>query len=1258
MKEKALKRISGVFLSCVMAITALPCGMFEPVREVCAAEPTNNDDFTTIFIESSNYSDFFRYIEADGNYRIVLHVDIDERIGSEGDVNSPYVWYWKTFGQGVKEIELLGHDIDLKNDRIRKASEEEYMYMFNVPEGAKVVINDRYDSGTIHYDGTLREGSSYSRSHYLEQRSIFGVSGELTVNAGNIIAGRVNKGGNGASGYYKRQINGNGIFVDAGGRLNINGGTIAGRGFKPDRRTRNSAIRGGNCEIYINDGIFWGNGGADVLTVTDQTDLYIKSGYFNTDDEECVMYSDDDFYDTNYGDIGIPSYAALRYKDYSKVYKKGKEMSVSELLDEDNIRYTSARIEIKPIDRMTYVYYSKGNNFTQASGDLSLEWDKVTPLRFYLFGSDLYFFKMKFYENIKHYSNPNTVYSISDSPFGDAIDPSLENIKIPDSRNTYEKYVTVGTGLLPSAHYIDLKELPSSALDKLQFGKTYYLRISSSEEYSSTHDYNINFVSKGLIKIKIAENNVTMPSLNMGVKYEFDGTTSPNSVTLIPTGDGTAQSLDKLLSKGAATKYEVSYTYYDKSNTRRTHTVSSDSGSNLQIQINDIRRGASTVTYSVKLYYGSSVLGEKSVSTTVVYVPNMTTSPEATNGRVLVKAGTSVTLSNDSSLTTGVFYSKNGTKVSMGKASYTITDVGADQGIYSIGYTYNGTDYPSGKAVYIGLNDTGDRQLGLGVSSTTCTITKDTDATPTFTAKATGTDWGTMKYYYWYIESVPSDLEDTGLTVIQRKKTTTTDKTVSITLGELFSVTNHSTIFTEGKYVIRCEATNTAGQKVSSQTATVTVKRPPTDMQLLWNNNDIAGSGVAFESENGTLTVTPKLVPDNSTNTSGITFTSLDPDKATVTPNGVLTAKHYGKTTIVAVCNSTSISKSFDVYVPRTEYSVNIPEDYLEAEVGKVPYQGVISTSDGYTAQLKWAYYYSSGVGSNLPANEPFKGENSYVPFVEIYPDKGTAYPSEYNTQINAYFYKDSDIDITVNGQTYYGAGRLYTNSDYTYGLPVSQGNSSEDRIKLYLPHTDVLIDPHDEYMDEINIDFTVPNAGDVPVEENYICLGDNVAIKSDNIKLISDSIKEVTDVSTTYDNINSNDACTDFNGTFEAGKTYRYYMFLIISDNAQSADGGKVYLADNVNINVSNAARYSASNERTYAQICVYFKPNGDYAILRGDVDLDGDVDNTDAALVLKYINGTINLTMSQKTAARSADGNTEIDMRDAIAILKNKTV
>ena len=64
------------------------------------------------------------------------------------------------------------------------------------------------------------------------------------------------------------------------------------------------------------------------------------------------------------------------------------------------------------------------------------------------------------------------------------------------------------------------------------------------------------------------------------------------------------------------------------------------------------------------------------------------------------------------------------------------------------------------------------------------------------------------------------------------------------------------------------------------------------------------------------------------------------------------------------------------------------------------------------------------------------------------------------------------------------------------------------------------------------------------------------------------------------------------------------------------------------------------------------------DYTVIRGDVDLDGDVDDTDAALVLKYINGTISLTMSQKTAARAADGNTEIDIRDAIAILKNKTV
>lgn len=57
------------------------------------------------------------------------------------------------------------------------------------------------------------------------------------------------------------------------------------------------------------------------------------------------------------------------------------------------------------------------------------------------------------------------------------------------------------------------------------------------------------------------------------------------------------------------------------------------------------------------------------------------------------------------------------------------------------------------------------------------------------------------------------------------------------------------------------------------------------------------------------------------------------------------------------------------------------------------------------------------------------------------------------------------------------------------------------------------------------------------------------------------------------------------------------------------------------------------------------------------GDIDLDGDVDDTDAALVLKYICGTGTLTPEQLSAAYVNSDNA-VDMLDVIAILQNKTV
>ena len=52
------------------------------------------------------------------------------------------------------------------------------------------------------------------------------------------------------------------------------------------------------------------------------------------------------------------------------------------------------------------------------------------------------------------------------------------------------------------------------------------------------------------------------------------------------------------------------------------------------------------------------------------------------------------------------------------------------------------------------------------------------------------------------------------------------------------------------------------------------------------------------------------------------------------------------------------------------------------------------------------------------------------------------------------------------------------------------------------------------------------------------------------------------------------------------------------------------------------------------------------------GDVELDGDIDKVDAALLLKHISGIEKLTPAQYSAAFVTD-DTDVDMLDVIAIL-----
>ena len=76
----------------------------------------------------------------------------------------------------------------------------------------------------------------------------------------------------------------------------------------------------------------------------------------------------------------------------------------------------------------------------------------------------------------------------------------------------------------------------------------------------------------------------------------------------------------------------------------------------------------------------------------------------------------------------------------------------------------------------------------------------------------------------------------------------------------------------------------------------------------------------------------------------------------------------------------------------------------------------------------------------------------------------------------------------------------------------------------------------------------------------------------------------------------------------------------------------------------------YSTSGGIKITEITVAY-PNGD-GVLIGDVDLDNDIDNADAALLLRYISGFSALNDKQLTAGDcNMDGN--YTLNDVIAIL-----
>ncbi|MBQ4371430.1 MAG: hypothetical protein II803_03355, partial [Firmicutes bacterium] len=1155
---RALRRLC-LLLAVVVAAGVIPAAALAPAS---AAEPVFYG--VTHLSGSSDGNTLKELLESDGDYRIVVDKDLEARIGNKGDRNAPYVDYWCTLGSGTKVIDLNGHKITLYNDRIES---QKAMTMFKVPSGAELVINDTGGgSGEIFYNGLLAFTDHFSPNSHLNKHNIVEVTGgRLTVNGGKLTAGRSQKVFlTAAARYFYRQINGTAIVLTDGEAV-ISGGEIRGRGIMGHSYTsddgftgRCAAVKADGGKLTICGGQFWGMGCADAVQIAESVDASVTGGLFNVHkvDYELAIGT----YETtagsdytakaeaSYGKIGLPREAFSGIGTKTNVFLSGTGTLSAQQVSYELMYDTSKTVRVSAVspqagDIQRYV----SGSYRSASQWMTVEWDKTTALKL-KFVHDQYYPAVRSFDEVGGYETGHTCAAVRTSP---------------ESANVFAAlYAPSGSDI------VDLNDLPQSSKDKLQVGASYYVRMMDWEDRGSD---SVVYNDCNYFRIDIVEPDMEMPELEPGIGWESwirsDGS---NMTTISPAGEGTLDALDELLFSGKATSFTTRWKYKDRDGVQQTVTHSS--GFTGELERSDFFRGISTVTYEVSLYKGRDhvLLGTASTSKKVVFFPELVTSVEPEGGMVLLDPSYSskkVTVSCDADDYTGIFWTHDGAKIS-GSSGWESFEVdlakSSDRGWYGLGYTLNGVDYYCDQALYLGLRE-GARHLDISSSSEICTITGDGDDTPVITASASGR-WGVIRNYKWKNVSWPEGCRP-ATTYVNRSSSNT------ITLAELFmGGTGNETGLLPGVYVFSCTATDTNGNSATSHNCYVEVRRPAQGIELWhrygeadFDEEDVTGGFIVMKGPGFNDRLRPVFAPAGST--PGSTEFSRDTICVDVNNEGFISARTSGSAIVTAAGTGdhSSLSAQAKVIVPRTEYSVSVYEDWLNANAGGEVRRGEIQVSvlDTFSAELIW--YVESGIGGVFDG-DTFEGETSYRPVIRIYPDEGTYYPVKETHQYGRTEY-EVDLDalvLNVNGARYSGAS-LCGREVFFNAEPVSEGSVYNDYIDFELDPTGILINWRDEYLTSAVFSVDVPAAGqpkDVTGDGDLPTLFYTVI--TDGVKISGDTVRHVTDPSSVSDSDPSNDAVEDFTA-YEAGETYRDRIWLVIDSSYRNDMLGRAWFADDV---------------------------------------------------------------------------------------------
>lgn len=1189
-----MKKLLAIILTAVMLLSMVPLTALTAAAETEVAETGAEPTFSGVAVPTDG-AGLKTLLESDGDIMISLNKDISARIGEEGDRNAEYVEYWCTLGKGTKVIKLNGYDITLYNDRDETSKD---MHMFRIPAGAELVINDGKNNGTINYNGMFKDGTLSSTHYHKNKHHLIAVTGgKLTVNGGVLEAGRSQKFyAGGDAKYYYRQINGTAIIMSSG-EVQINGGTIMGRGFTSVRydeiKKRAAAVEATGGALTIYDGEFWGMGCADVMQISDEVDIRVYGGEFDTHKQDYKIamgtYYDmgitaDDPVSTSYGNIGIPGRALSLAVAQSKteVYKKGTgKLTYEQVLANETLE-TSKYINVKPEKKQSFravnQFLPNENRYGELPIGTVYEWDKSSPLRFVVYNS-LYYPSQRDYDQVNQHEH--------------GVKAGL--------RLSYDGENYVHSVAVNENGEIDLNDMPQVNKDKLQVGQTFYLRFYDMEVWSNgTGEHVVNHEDGKLTKVKIVEPDMTAPDLDIAFDWSNPLDNSLLSMGMLsPAGDCTAKELNALLRAGRINSYVATFSFY---NNKGTWTSQSFNDTVNKITRADMYRGITRARYMVDLYKNGERLSHLQSDGDIVCFPNITASvtPDSSR-RALIDASAAnkkITLScTNANSTTGIFWAKDGAKIasSVGSATYT-ADLSSSSAIgwYSVGYTMGGKDYISDEMIYLGVK-AGTRTLGITSSAAICSIKQDGSTTPTLTAKSSGTGWGTITRYKWQNVSWPADTKPNA------KYKTTTGNT--ITIAELFGAPGHETqFFTAGTYRFSVTAYDNYDNSATSGTVTINVSRPPQGIEI---HSDV--DGYNMDVSNGFVVTAPfntvdfdyLLTPQNSAGSaSNISYSSSDTSVAEPEGGGSVYARKPGSANVTVKYGS-SISASAKLLVSTTKYDLTIDEKLLTPKAGETVYRGTLSvpSSANFTAELVWNYVGQYSSSSREFTGDTFEGNLIYYPTVRIYPKNGVVYPVDIKKPNGASGRTDYTVDpdrfeITINGMTYYGA--TYCGQDTFFDAePVSSGDKSYDFIDLDMERSEKLIDWRDDYLDRVMFNLDIPNAGSKKQkidDINWMPLSS----EQEGVLFSGNSVTHITDINCVKDDDPANDKTEDFS-TYQAGEIYRYSIHINKQFSYRNAHGGQLYFTESTQAMEPEHRTLtdSKSADSGYITAFVYFTPS-----------------------------------------------------------------